>query len=503
MDYKGNYIDGVWLPVDEGSAQGVLERENPSRASEIVFRAPWSTAPVDAAVEAARAALPGWDRLGFEGRLPYLERFADALAARREELALAIATEVGKPLWEARGEAGALVAKIRIMSTEGMQYTSPSSPQGVDGGTIHRPLGVLVVLGPFNFPMHLPNGHIVPGLLNGNTLVIKPSELAGGCMQLYFECAEEAGFPPGVLNLVQGPGPIGAALVSHPKVHGVLFTGSYETGLKIKQATLMQHWKLLALEMGGKNTSIVLEDANLEQTAHELVQAAFLTCGQRCTATSRVVARKEILDELIERVARGGSATVWRARHMHTNHPLAVKFLRREWRDRGDVLLAEAEALSRLDHRHIATIFDVGHLEKALEIDGEEIAAQTPYIVMEWADQGTSLANRGGWERGHLTTVLDQTLGALAHIHALGLLHLDIKPSNVLLSSHEDRTRAEVRVVDLGLWSLRGEDGQANFGTPGYMAPERRASAQADLYGVGMMALVLADHKLLHRAQCG
>ena len=303
MDYKGNYIDGVWLPVDEGSAQGVLERENPSRASEIVFRAPWSTAPVDAAVEAARAALPGWDRLGFEGRLPYLERFADALAARREELALAIATEVGKPLWEARGEAGALVAKIRIMSTEGMQYTSPSSPQGVDGGTIHRPLGVLVVLGPFNFPMHLPNGHIVPGLLNGNTLVIKPSELAGGCMQLYFECAEEAGFPPGVLNLVQGPGPIGAALVSHPKVHGVLFTGSYETGLKIKQATLMQHWKLLALEMGGKNTSIVLEDANLEQTAHELVQAAFLTCGQRCTATSRVVARKEILDELIERVA--------------------------------------------------------------------------------------------------------------------------------------------------------------------------------------------------------
>ena len=202
--------------------------------------------------------------------------------------------------------------------------------------------------------------------------------------------------------------------------------------------------------------------------------------------------------ELIERVARGGSATVWRARHMHTNHPLAVKFLRREWRDRGDVLLAEAEALSRLDHRHIATIFDVGHLEKALEIDGEEIAAQTPYIVMEWADQGTSLANRGGWERGHLTTVLDQTLGALAHIHALGLLHLDIKPSNVLLSSHEDRTRAEVRVVDLGLWSLRGEDGQANFGTPGYMAPERRASAQADLYGVGMMALVLAGAVLPH-----
>ncbi|CAN0446713.1 unnamed protein product, partial [Laminaria digitata] len=302
MESKGNFIDGSWLEVSDADASGTIERENPSRIDEIVFRSNWSTAPVDLAVDAARRALPAWDRLGFDGRLAIMQKFAGVLDANQERLAARIAEEVGKPLWEARGEARALAAKIKLMSTEGMRYTRTYSPDGVQGSTIHRPLGVLAVLGPFNFPMHLPNGHIVPGLLNGNTIVVKPSEMAGGCMQLYFECAEEAGFPPGVLNLVQGPGPVGAALSTHEGVHGVLFTGSYETGLKIKQATLTQHWKLLALEMGGKNTSIVLEDANIEQTAHELIQAAFLTCGQRCTATSRVVARREILDQLIERV---------------------------------------------------------------------------------------------------------------------------------------------------------------------------------------------------------
>ena len=282
-------------------ASGVFTRENPARKSEVVFEFPWSEAQVDAAVMAAKEAQRAWDKLGFEGRLAYVERLASAFEQKKEALALAICREAGKPLWEARGEAGALVAKIKIMSTAGMAYTRPVSLDGGSTRAVYRPLGVLAVLGPFNFPLHLPNGHIIPALLNGNTLVIKPSEWTGGAMQLYFECIEEAGFPPGVINLVHGPGPVGAALSSHMKVDGVLFTGSYETGLRIKKATLTQHWKLLALEMGGKNTSIVLEDANLEQTAHELILASFLTTGQRCTATSRVVAHASVLLELIER----------------------------------------------------------------------------------------------------------------------------------------------------------------------------------------------------------
>ena len=200
--------------------------------------------------------------------------------------------------------------------------------------------------------------------------------------------------------------------------------------------------------------------------------------------------------ELMEPVAQGGSSVVWFARHAHTRHPLAVKFLRREWVSRSEILLAEAEALSRLDHRHVTTIYDVGVLSETILLGDGSLSARTPYIVMEWADQGTSMMHCGRWERGHLVTVLEQTLGALAHIHARDLFHLDIKPSNVLLTRDESLEHAEVRVVDMGLWSLRDDDGEATFGTPGYMAPERRASAAADVYGVGMMALALSGYVL-------
>lgn len=298
VEYKGNYIGGKWQPV--GAHNGTLSRENPCRVSETVFEGPWASAAVDEAVAAAQKALPGWDRLGRAGRVAHLMRFQSALAARKEALAEAIAREVGKPLWEARTEAGALTAKIDIMCGEGLALTDEVSPAGLKGGRWrYRPLGVLGVLGPFNFPLHLPNGHIIPGLANGNTVVVKPSEMAPGCMQLYFECAEEAGIPPGVLNLVQGPGEVGAKLAGHGGVNGVLFTGSWKTGMAIKRATTEHHWKLLALEMGGKNTSIILEDADLVQATHEVALAGYLTSGQRCSATSRVVVRREVADDFI------------------------------------------------------------------------------------------------------------------------------------------------------------------------------------------------------------
>lgn len=302
MDYRGNYIDGRWTPCER--ADGRLRRENPARPAETVFEGPWSVDAVAQAVRSARRALPEWDRLGLEGRRPFLERLAGVFDDARDEMARQIAREVGKPLWEAQGEAAALSAKIAIMSGEGMDYVRPVVPAGLEGGSFRRrPLGVLGVLGPFNFPVHLPNGHIVPALLTGNTVVVKPSEFAPGCMQLYVECVEEAGIPAGVVNLVQGPGEVGAALAESDGVNGVLFTGSWETGLRIREATQGHYWKQLALEMGGKNTSIVLEDADLEQAVHQIAFAAYMTTGQRCSATSRVVVRKEVAHEFIEAFA--------------------------------------------------------------------------------------------------------------------------------------------------------------------------------------------------------
>ncbi len=278
-----------------------ITRFNPARRSEQLYEIPWSLDAVDLAVTRARQALRSWDRLGFEGRLPYLEAFSHALAARKSSIAHQIALEAGKPLWEAETEATALVEKIRIMTTEGASFTAPVHPSGLVGGSYrYRPLGVVAVLGPFNFPLHLPNGHIIPALVNGNTVVFKPSELTAGAAQIYMEAAEEAGFPEGVMNIVQGPGAVGAALVSHPDVHGVLFTGSYETGLRIKRATLEQPHKLLALEMGGKNTSIVLNDADVQQAAHDIAFAAYMTTGQRCSATSRIILESQIFDDFVD-----------------------------------------------------------------------------------------------------------------------------------------------------------------------------------------------------------
>lgn len=302
LQTKGNFIDGAWrIP---SNPDGHITRANPSATGQVVFEAAWSVSAVDEAVEAARRAQPAWDRLGFARRKQLLADFAEVLTRHKPRLARALAHETGKPMWEALTEAGALSAKVKIMSDAGAAYTKHHYPEGVGGRVVHRPLGVLSVLGPFNFPLHLPNGHIIPALLNGNTVVVKPSELTSGCMQLYMECAQEAGLPAGVLNMVLGAGAVGAALAGHERVDGVLFTGSYNTGLAIKRATLEQHWKLLALEMGGKNTSIVLEDAHIEQVVHEVALAAFLTCGQRCSATSRLIVRREILDQVTNRLSQ-------------------------------------------------------------------------------------------------------------------------------------------------------------------------------------------------------
>lgn len=298
--YRGDFIDNSWV---QAKTSDEIRRVNPARPQELVFAFSYSEDHVEHAVAAAHRALPAWDKLGVLGRLPYLQRFRQALEARQEALAQAIAAEMGKALWEARTEAAALLAKIDIMTGEGLQFTAPVHPQGLSGGSWqYRPLGVLAVLAPFNFPLHLANGHIIPALATGNTLVVKPSENSPLSMQLYFECAQEAGFPPGVLNMVQGPGSIGGALATHPKVRGILFTGSYATGQRIRRATLDQPDKILALEMGGKNTTIVLDDANLEQAAQEILLSSCLTTGQRCSATSRVVAHAKIQDELIDRL---------------------------------------------------------------------------------------------------------------------------------------------------------------------------------------------------------
>jgi succinylglutamic semialdehyde dehydrogenase len=258
---------------------------------------------VDAAVAGARAAFPAWRDAGADARAAVLRRFAALAGERREELARLVAREVGKALWDARGEAGLLAPKVEATLADGLRYVAPIEAGPAARASFH-PRGVLAVLGPFNFPAHLPNGHIVPALATGNAVVFKPSDLAPAVGAWMAALWREAGLPSGVLELVQGGAGTGRHLALHPDVDGVLFTGSWAAGRALAESTLDQPGKILALEMGGKNAMVVLDDADLELALAEAAVSICATTGQRCTALSRLFVAPSRLDEFAERLAR-------------------------------------------------------------------------------------------------------------------------------------------------------------------------------------------------------
>jgi succinylglutamic semialdehyde dehydrogenase len=282
-----DFIGGTFC--EPQAPDGVLEDRSPADLSLVLGRHAWAASQVDRAVEAARVAQRGFGALEQRDRAQLVRRIGAALKEREEELANAIALDVGKPLWEARMEAQACTAKAAITVDEGMKLVSTFPAPGQAGAECRfRPLGVLAVLGPFNFPVHLPNGHILPALACGNAVVFKPSEIAPHAAEVYARCLQQAGVPPGVFNLVQGGPPVGAALTAHPSVDGVLFTGSWAVGQAIRKATQGQT-KILALEMGGKNAAVVLPDADRDKALYDVLFSAFVSAGQRCTAASRAI----------------------------------------------------------------------------------------------------------------------------------------------------------------------------------------------------------------------
>ncbi len=319
---KGNYIHGQFsLPSDPN---GTWIGKSPADFSDELGVFEYSYAALDEAVRSASDAFKAWRKTSFQDRVEYLKKYQAALKKRGEEISEMMAREVGKPLWEAKTELSAMLNKVDVTIQESMKLVTDFEVQGIMENTRgfchYRPLGVMAVVGPFNFPGHLPNGHIVPALLTGNTVVFKPSEKTPLVGQVMAECFHEAGLPSGVFNLIQGEREVGRRLCTHEKVAGVLFTGSYEVGVRIKQDTLLQHWKILALEMGGKNTSIVWEDADLDLAVHETLVSGFVTAGQRCSATSRIVVHKKVFEQF-------QSAFHKRAKAFSIGHPLDNPFM--------------------------------------------------------------------------------------------------------------------------------------------------------------------------------
>lgn len=303
MSYQGDFINGQFIKAT--NIHGSFKDVSPADLKDLVMEVPYSYDHVDKAVEAAKTAYLPWARLSMEDRKNYLMKLRQVFEAAKEEVAEAICRDTGKPKWESLTEAAALISKIDITLKDSLKLIAeeriPNALPQVEGVIRYKPRGVMAVIGPFNFPAHLPNGHIVPALISGNTVVFKPSEQTPAVGQLYAKLFERAEFPAGVFNMVQGDGESGRRLVGHEFVDGILFTGSYEVGLRIKQETINHYWKILALEMGGKNTTIVWDDAELEKAVYESVVGAFMTSGQRCACTSRIVLNSKIYDQFVDK----------------------------------------------------------------------------------------------------------------------------------------------------------------------------------------------------------
>jgi len=302
IPFKGDFIAGRWVSTEKPDEEWTVH--SPANLKDTVAHMAARFDHVEQAVLSARKAYLPWAHLGLEKRKAYLLRLKEMFAAKGGELAEILSRETGKPLWETKTEVTALVSKIDITLNHSIKQISEEEIKdalpGISGFTRHKPRGVMAVVGPFNFPAHLPNGHIIPALISGNTVVFKPSDKTPVSGQWMAECYEKAEFPQGVFNMIQGRVEVGKRLVNHDQVDGVLFTGSYEVGLKIKQDTMTHHWKLLALEMGGKNASVIWKDADIKKAVYESLIGSFMTAGQRCSCTSRIVLHRDVRDQFVD-----------------------------------------------------------------------------------------------------------------------------------------------------------------------------------------------------------
>ena len=289
------FIDGEWAAAT-GPA---FASRNPGTGATVWEGNSASADDVERAVRGARRAFAAWSASSLDERCAVVRRFAALVTERKEALAEAIGRETGKPLWEARTEAASMAAKVEISIQAYHERTGEKRSAMADGTAVlrHRPHGVVAVFGPYNFPGHLPNGHIVPALIAGNAVVFKPSELAPGVAAVTVQIWRDAGLPAGVLKLVQGEKETGIALANHRQIDGLFFTGSSDTGTLLHKQFGGRPEIVLALEMGGNNPLVIGPVAELDAAVHHTIQSAFLSAGQRCTCARRLLVPNDAFGE--------------------------------------------------------------------------------------------------------------------------------------------------------------------------------------------------------------
>jgi succinylglutamic semialdehyde dehydrogenase len=304
----GNYFNGNFhLPQTTGphAVENILSRFSPADLTLKLWEVPVDYSDIEKSVDSAVNGFATWRKKTQSERNVLLKKYQEEVSKRKDEIALAISFEMGKPLWEAKTEVASVIAKITVTIEDSLPRISSKNFDNImpktNGHIFYKPIGPSLIIGPFNFPCHLANGQILSALVAGNSILFKPSEKTCYSAQLLIECFHSAGFPSGVINLIQGDGETARRLLKEKAIKGVFFTGSKEVGKKILEVTHHDLSKLVSLELGGKNTTILHSDANLDHALQEIIKACFLTTGQRCTSTSIVAIQRSIHDEFISR----------------------------------------------------------------------------------------------------------------------------------------------------------------------------------------------------------
>jgi succinylglutamic semialdehyde dehydrogenase len=306
-----------WDQADE-----LIIKVCPANIEHTLWQYPVEYQNVEKVIESALVGFKIWKKTSFSERCEILTKVQENITRKKEQLALSIAYETGKPLWEAQTEVTGVINKVRTTIEDSLprikhQFIENIMPH-THGHVHHKPLGPCLIIGPFNFPAHLANGQILSALIAGNSIIFKPSEKTIYSAQLLIECFIEASFPMGVLNLINGGKETTTQLIKSSGLRGIFFTGSKEVGQSILGLTHRDLTKQVALELGGKNTSIIHQDANIDYSVNEMVNSCFLTTGQRCTSTSLIALHKTKKDEFIEKFIK-------KVNRLIIDHPITHK----------------------------------------------------------------------------------------------------------------------------------------------------------------------------------
>ncbi len=307
MEVKANLIGGKWV-----TGQNTQENINPSDTSDVIGVYAQGTADdVSNAVAAAKSAHKAWANLDAQTRHDILDKTGNTILARKEELGALLAREEGKILPEAIGETVRAGNVFKFFAGECLRDTGDlvsSVRPGISIEVTREPVGIVGLITPWNFPIAIPAWKIAPALALGNTIICKPADLTPGCAHAIAEILMESGLPDGVFNLVMGRGSVvGEAMLDHPDINAISFTGSVKTGQHVAQKCL-QGMKKVQLEMGGKNPTVVLDDADLDVAVSSCLNSAFFSTGQRCTASSRFIVQEGIYDEFVRQMTEKMSA---------------------------------------------------------------------------------------------------------------------------------------------------------------------------------------------------